>query len=117
MSSATRRIEAGSGGSAARVRWPEVKRATCTMRRLMRSARLYGPRDLRIENQEEPAPGPGEALIRIEACGVCPSDVRGYLGTRATTSAGPRTPGHEWAGTIEALGPDTPPDVFAVGTR
>ncbi|HET7769159.1 MAG TPA: zinc-binding dehydrogenase [Chloroflexota bacterium] len=83
----------------------------------MRAARLYGPRDLRIEELDVPQPGPGEALIRIEACGVCPSDVRGYLGTRATTSSGPRTPGHEWAGTIEALGPDTESDVFTVGTR
>ena len=83
----------------------------------MRAARLYGPRDLRVEQLEEPTPGPGEALIKIEACGVCPSDVRGYLGTRASTSTGPRTPGHEWAGPIEALGLETTSDVFTVGTR
>jgi L-iditol 2-dehydrogenase len=71
----------------------------------MKAARLYGPRDLRVEEMPDPAPGPGEALIRIEACGVCPSDVRGYLGTRASTTAGPRTPGHEWAGVVVALGP------------
>jgi threonine dehydrogenase-like Zn-dependent dehydrogenase len=71
----------------------------------MKAARLYGPRDLRIESLPDPEPGPGEALIRIDACGVCPSDVRGYVGTRASTGSGPRTPGHEWAGTILALGP------------
>ena len=49
----------------------------------MRAARLYGVRDLRVEDLADPAPGPGEALIRIEACGVCPSDIRSYTGARA----------------------------------
>jgi L-iditol 2-dehydrogenase len=71
----------------------------------MKAARLYGPRDLRVEHVADPEPGPGEALIRIEACGVCPSDVRGYLGARPSASQGPRTPGHEWAGVVVALGP------------
>jgi L-iditol 2-dehydrogenase len=72
----------------------------------MKAARLYGPRDLRVETIPDPRPGPGEALIRIHACGVCPSDLRSYLGSRpgGTSRAGPRTPGHEWAGEIVALG-------------
>jgi L-iditol 2-dehydrogenase len=48
----------------------------------MKAARLYGPRDLRVESVPDPRPGPGEALIRIRACGVCPSDLRSYLGSR-----------------------------------
>ncbi len=72
----------------------------------MRAARLYGIRDLRVEVVEDPRPGPGEALICIRACGVCPSDVRGYIGARHDAGpALPRTPGHEWAGGVEALGP------------
>ncbi|HEY3079457.1 MAG TPA: zinc-binding dehydrogenase [Chloroflexota bacterium] len=72
----------------------------------MRAARLYDARDLRVEDIEQPRPGPGEALIRIHACGVCPSDVRGYTGARHGGGPGlPRTPGHEWAGIIEELGP------------
>lgn len=74
----------------------------------MKAARLYGPRDLRVEDVPDPEPGVEEALIRIEACGVCPSDVRGYAGTRHTPGAPPRTPGHEWAGVIVALGPESP---------
>ena len=72
----------------------------------MKAARLYGPRDLRVESVPDPRPGPGEALIRIHACGVCPSDLRSYLGSRpgGASRAGPRTPGHEWAGEIVALG-------------
>ncbi|MBI4561678.1 MAG: zinc-binding dehydrogenase [Candidatus Rokubacteria bacterium] len=72
----------------------------------MRAARLYGIKDLRVEEVEDPHPGPGEALIGIHACGVCPSDVRGYIGARhGAGPALPRTPGHEVAGVIEALGP------------
>lgn len=72
----------------------------------MKAARLYGVRDLRVEEVPDPHPGPGEALIRIHACGVCPSDLRAYLGARPGTGATglPRTPGHEWAGVVVALG-------------
>lgn len=88
----------------------------------MKAARLYGVRDLRVEDLDDPAPGRGEALIRIHACGVCPSDLRSYLGARSGSGAMalPRTPGHEWSGVVEALGePDDSgpaPDIH-VGDR
>src|SRR6476646_9167733 len=48
-----------------------------------------------------PRPGPEEVLIRVEACGICGSDVHGYDG-----GSGRRVPpivmGHEAAGTIAA---------------
>ena len=76
----------------------------------MKAARLYGVRDLRVEEVADPAPGPGEAVIRIAACGVCPSDIRAYLGARPGSGpAVPRTPGHEWAGVVVALGDPTEP--------
>jgi L-iditol 2-dehydrogenase len=50
-----------------------------------------------------PQPSEGELLIRIEACGICGSDVHGYDG-----STGRRLPpivmGHEAAGTVESVG-------------
>ncbi|HMF79561.1 MAG TPA: galactitol-1-phosphate 5-dehydrogenase [Bryobacteraceae bacterium] len=50
-----------------------------------------------------PRPGPDEVLVRVEACGICGSDVHGYDG-----GSGRRLPpivmGHEAAGTIAALG-------------
>jgi L-iditol 2-dehydrogenase len=51
-----------------------------------------------------PRPGAGEVLLRVEACGICGSDVHGYDG-----ASGRRVPpivmGHEAAGTIAAVGP------------
>mgnify|MGYP005842296267 CR=1 FL=1 len=70
----------------------------------MKAARLYGVRDLRVEDVPDPEPGPGEILICIKACGVCPSDLRAYQGTRAAPGALPRTPGHEWSGIVVGLG-------------
>ena len=70
----------------------------------MKAARLYGVRDLRVEDVPEPEPGPGEALIRIHACGVCPSDLRAYLAPRPGSTGEPRTPGHEWTGVVVGLG-------------
>ncbi len=72
----------------------------------MKAARLYGIRDLRVEEVPDPEPGPGEALIRIHACGVCPSDLRAYLASRpgGGSMALPRTPGHEWTGVVVAVG-------------
>lgn len=50
-----------------------------------------------------PRPGPEEVLIRVEACGICGSDVHGFDG-----STGRRIPpiimGHEAAGTITSIG-------------
>ena len=51
-----------------------------------------------------PAPGPGEMLVRVDACGICPTDLKkiekGLL-------PGPRIFGHEIAGTVAALGRGT----------
>src|SRR5262245_12988916 len=72
----------------------------------MKAARLYGIRDLRVEEVPDPTLMPGTALIQIHACGVCPSDLRAYLAPRPGSGGMslPRTPGHEWAGVVVALG-------------
>src|SRR5690606_17511599 len=46
----------------------------------MRVARLYGWGDVRIEEMPVPRPGRGEALVRIEACGVCGTDALVWYG-------------------------------------
>jgi L-iditol 2-dehydrogenase len=82
----------------------------------MRAALVYAQGDLRPGEAEKPKPGPNEVLIRIEVCGVCPSDVRFYAGTGGHAPRHlPYTPGHEWAGVIEELGEGI--TGFAVGDR
>jgi L-iditol 2-dehydrogenase len=71
----------------------------------MKTALLYGIRDVRVEEVPIRQPDPDQALIRIKACGICPTDVRSYTGLRKTTSF-PRTLGHEWVGEIVEMGDD-----------
>ena len=73
--------------------------------RAMRAAHLHGVRDLRVETLPLPEPSPSELLVRVEACGVCPTDVRKFLiGT--DQSAYPLNPGHEWVGRVVEVGGD-----------
>jgi D-arabinose 1-dehydrogenase-like Zn-dependent alcohol dehydrogenase len=51
--------------------------------------------------REVPEPGRGQVLVRVAACGVCHSDAMVRAGM---ASAYPRVPGHEVAGTVEAVG-------------
>jgi propanol-preferring alcohol dehydrogenase len=56
------------------------------------------PRDVPL-----PAPGPGEVLVRIQACGVCRTDLHIADGELVAPSL-PRVPGHEIVGIVEAIG-------------
>ncbi len=62
-----------------------------------------------------PHPGPGEALVRIAACGLNFADLLMLKGQYQDTPAPPFTMGMEVAGVVEALGPGT--DGPAPGTR
>jgi D-arabinose 1-dehydrogenase-like Zn-dependent alcohol dehydrogenase len=68
---------------------------------------------LQMTEQELPAPGPREVLLRVTACGVCHSDSVTVEGLMPITY--PRVPGHEVIGTVEAIGPDV--RGWRVGTR
>jgi L-iditol 2-dehydrogenase len=82
----------------------------------MWAAQLYGPGDLRAERVERRRiEADDEVLIRIHACGICPSDLRAYTGARAGFRPFPYIPGHEWAGKIVELGPTV--EGFSVGDR
>ncbi|MEV6700914.1 alcohol dehydrogenase catalytic domain-containing protein [Streptomyces sp. NPDC051453] len=78
----------------------------------MLAARLYGTKDLRIEEMPEPEPGPGEVKIRVAHAGICGTDLHEYFETpRATHEPNPltgatlpQTLGHEFAGTVVACG-------------
>ena len=63
-----------------------------------------GAEVLQLRELPTPAPGPGEALIQIEACGVNFIDI--YLREGRYASPLPFIPGQEAAGVVLALGPD-----------
>jgi len=72
----------------------------------MKCALLYGPFDLRIEDQDKPEIGPNEVLVGIKACGVCGTDINAYVGKKPKgwVMKFPYRLGHEVAGTIEKVG-------------
>ena len=45
-----------------------------TLPETMRSAVLFGPRDIRVIDRPVPQPGPGEVLVQVAMCGTCGSD-------------------------------------------
>ncbi len=72
----------------------------------MKALVFHEPQRIAVEQVAEPAPGPGEALIRVAAAAICHSDIRVYLGQKHARPG--VIPGHEIVGSIAALGPDTP---------
>lgn len=59
---------------------------------------------LRIEERSVPQPGPGQVLVRIEASGLCHTDIHAAHGDWPVKPSPPFVPGHEGVGVVEALG-------------
>lgn len=80
--------------------------------RTMMAVRTHGPKDYRVEEVAVPEPGPDEVLIEVEACGICASDMKCWLGGELFWGKdgaggyveGPCIAGHEYVGRIVALG-------------
>jgi len=71
---------------------------------LMKVAEVLSPgADFRIVEREIPKPSAGHVLIKVQACGVCHSDVLTKDGYWPGIQY-PRVPGHEIAGIIDELG-------------
>ena len=74
----------------------------------MKAAFIVGPRQFEIRDIDMPVIGDDEMLVRVDACGVCSSDMSGYLGTGSATMQArnpyPRRAGHEPAGTVVEVG-------------
>lgn len=77
----------------------------------MRAAVYYGNRDVRLEERPKPEIGPGEILMRIEASGICGSDVVEWY----RLPKAPLVLGHEVAGVVAEAGPGV--RGFAPGDR
>jgi (R,R)-butanediol dehydrogenase/meso-butanediol dehydrogenase/diacetyl reductase len=81
----------------------------------MKAVRLHGPGDLRVEEIDTPgAPDAGWVKLRVEAAGICGSDLHNFR-TGQWISRSPSTAGHELTGTVVAVGEGV--DTVAVGDR
>jgi L-iditol 2-dehydrogenase len=70
----------------------------------MKAVVYRGVNDVRVEELPVPEPGRGEMLVRVDACGICPTDLKKI---QKGLLPGPRIFGHEIAGRVAALGPGT----------
>jgi len=80
----------------------------------MKALRWYGPKDLRIENIEEPKVLPGKVKLKVEWCGICGSDLHEYVAGPIfipnevphpiTGEKPPITMGHEFSGQVVEVG-------------
>ncbi|UMG91890.1 alcohol dehydrogenase AdhP [Nocardioides sp. TF02-7] len=59
---------------------------------------------LRIEERDVPEPGPGQVLVRLEASGLCHTDIHAARGDWPVKPTPPFVPGHEGVGVVEAVG-------------
>lgn len=67
----------------------------------MKALVLTRPLELVFRDEPEPAPGPGEALVRLDSIGICGSDMHGYHG-HDPRRVPPLILGHEAAGAVVA---------------
>lgn len=71
----------------------------------MQALAVTGRRELSRRNESIPSCGPGQALVRVAYTGICGSDIPRYFD--GTVHAYPQVLGHEFSGTVVALGPET----------
>ncbi len=73
----------------------------------MKALVYHGERDIRLEEIEKRMPEPNEVLIKVQACGVCGTDMHIFEGAQGAAPTPPKTVlGHEFAGIVEAVGMD-----------
>jgi threonine dehydrogenase-like Zn-dependent dehydrogenase len=69
----------------------------------MKAVVWLGPRQMEVQEMAEPTPSAGEVVIKVEAVGICGSELSGYLGQNSLRVP-PLIMGHEFSGRVEALG-------------
>jgi alcohol dehydrogenase/propanol-preferring alcohol dehydrogenase len=70
----------------------------------MKAAQVSQPgKDFELVERDVPEPGPGQVRVKVEACGICHSDVLVKDGVWPGLRY-PRVPGHEVAGRVDAVG-------------
>jgi threonine dehydrogenase-like Zn-dependent dehydrogenase len=78
----------------------------------MKAAVYIGDRTIRLEDRPLPKPGPGEAVVKIELCGICGTDLHIYFEGMLPP---PFVPGHENVGYVHEVGEGV--EGLAVGDR
>ncbi len=71
----------------------------------MKAVVIEEPNRLAIKQVADPTPLPGEAVVKVEACGICGTDIHVLRGEFAPTRY-PIVPGHEFCGEVVAIGSD-----------
>ena len=69
-----------------------------------------------VEDVPQPEPGAGQVLVRVEAAGLCHTDIHAARGDWPVKATLPLIPGHEGVGIVEDLGP-TGVEGIAIGDR
>ena len=90
----------------------------------MKALVVHAPNDYRFEEIAVPRAGKGEMIVKVEACGVCASDIKCYHGAPSIWGGEgspqyikpPVVPGHEFIGHVVELGEDVKGD-FKIGDR
>ncbi|PYO05221.1 MAG: alcohol dehydrogenase, partial [Candidatus Rokuibacteriota bacterium] len=81
----------------------------------MKAVILHDADQMRVEAWPRPEPGPGEVLLKVEVASICGTDVKVLHRTLQGQPAGRFVMGHEYAGTVAALGPGV--DEVRIGDR
>jgi len=81
----------------------------------MKAVVLHDADDMRVEERSVPQLGPGEVLLRVNVASICGTDVKVLHRTLQGQPAGEFIMGHEYAGTVAALGPGV--NEFQIGER
>lgn len=76
----------------------------------MRAFVVTGPNRWVVDEVEAPSPLPDQVVVDVERAGICGTDVELFTGEMAYFEQGhasyPMRPGHEWCGTVSAVGDD-----------
>ena len=69
----------------------------------MKAVVIEKPNHVKVQTVNDPAPGPTQAVVKVEACGICGTDIHVIRGEFAPTRY-PIIPGHEFCGEVVAVG-------------
>ena len=81
----------------------------------MKAALLFGLQDLRLIEIPKPALKPKSVLLKVRACGICPTDIKKYHTIYSGNLKLPENLGHEYIGTVIDIANDV--ENFEIGMR